>query len=409
MLPGVPQNPGGTVRVLLAVAVSGALALAACSSDGSDGGGSGSADRSSTTTTAPVGGDDLRLNEIQVIGTHNSFHEAAPPEEHALLAALDPEQAAQRTYTHPTLTTQLADQKIRQLELDVFADAEGGRYATPALRTQAGLPPLVDEVPELAEPGTKVLHEQDVDYHSVCPTLVACLTEVEAWSDANPDHVPVAVNIQFKDGLLIFPVPGQVVPERWDAAAMAALDDEIRSVFDAEDLITPSDVRGEAATLEEAVLGGGWPTLGESRGKVIFLMVNGDPYRSTYLQAHPDLDGAVLFTNAEPGQPDASFVGVDDPVADAAELAELVAAGYLVRTRSDVPDEEGRTGDTTRRDAALASGAQWISTDHPGPEGAEAQYGTDYVVELPGFVAARCNPVTAPDDCDDAALEPGGR
>ena len=135
-------------------------------------------------------------------------------------------------------------------------------------------------------------------------------------------------------------------------------------------------------------------------------MVNGEPYRSSYLKAHPGLKGGILFTNADPGQPDSSFVGVDDPVADSGLIKDLVGKGYLVRTRADVPNVEGRTGDTTRRDAALASGAQWISTDYPGPDGAKRQYGTDYIVRLPGFRAARCNPVTAPDDCDDATVEP---
>ncbi|CAN5802019.1 phosphatidylinositol-specific phospholipase C1-like protein [soil metagenome] len=385
-------------------------ALAACTASDSDGGGASTtaaSGRTTDATAAPNAGDELQLNQIQAIGTHNSFHVAAPPAEHALLEALNPEQAAQRTYSHPSMATQVGEEKVRQLEFDVFADADGGLYATPKLREQAGLGPYVDEVPEMAEPGTKVLHEQDVDYHSACPTLVGCLTELKAWSDDNPDHVPVAISIQFKDGPLIFDVPGQAVPEKWDATAMAGLDGEIRSVFGADDLVTPDDVRGDRATLEEAVLDDGWPTLGESRGKFLFLVVNGEPYRTIYLQAHPNLGGAVLFTNSKPGQPDASYVSVDDPVGDADEIAELVGKGYLVRTRADEPDEQGRTGDTTVRDAALASGAQWISTDYPGPDGAEPQTGTDYVVQLPDFQAARCNPVTAPDDCDDGLVEPG--
>jgi hypothetical protein len=215
----------------------------------------------------------------------------------------------------------------------------------------------------------------------------------------------VAVNIQFKDGPLIFNVPDQAVPEKWTSEAMGGLDDEIRSVFSPDDLVTPDDVRGDHDTLEQAVLDGAWPTLGDSRGKFLFLMINGDPYRSTYLELHPGLQDAILFTNAEPGQPDASYVGIDDPVADGARIDDLVRKGYLVRTRADEPDQQGRTGDTTTRDAALASGAQWISTDYPGPDGAKA-LGTDYLVELPGFLAARCNPVTAPSSCEDDRVEP---
>ncbi|MCU1498178.1 MAG: hypothetical protein JWM47_2131 [Acidimicrobiales bacterium] len=386
-----------------------ALILAACSSGGGSDGSAGSdgPDGSESGPTTPAQpDDDLRLDQIQVIGTHNSFHVAAPAGEHALLEALDPEEAAARTYTHPSLATQVGEQKVRQLELDVFADAEGGLYADPILRREAGLGPYLDEVPEMAEPGTKVLHEQDVDYHSACPTLVTCLTELESWSDANPTHVPVAINIQFKDGPLIFNVPGQARPERWTSAAMDVLDGEIRSVLSADDLITPDDVRGSRATLEEAVLDKAWPTLGESRGKFLFLMVNGEPYRSSYLESHPNLAGAVLFTNADPGQPDASYIGIDDPTTDSDLIADLVGRGYLVRTRADVPDDQERTGDTTRRDAALESGAHWISTDHPGPDGAEPRTGTDYVVELPGFRPARCNPVSGPETCQDARVEP---
>jgi len=398
----------GTKAALLALGLAGVgvagVGLAACSSDSANDGGATTSSSTTTTTPETVLDDDLKLNEIQAIGTHNSFHRPLPADEFALLEALNPDQAAERTYAHLPIGEQLDTQQIRQLELDIFVDTQGGLYASPALRIRAGGGPLDD--PAMAEPGTKVLHEQDVDYVSVCPTLVACLTEVATWSDANPDHVPVAINLQFKDGPLIFDVPEQAVPEKWTSEAMDGLDEDIRSVFDPGDLITPDDVRGDAATLEASVLAGGWPTLGESRGKVMFLMINGDPYRSIYLEGHPNLEGRILFTNAEPGQPDASYIGVDDPREAPGRIAELVELGYLVRTRADTPGVEAAADDTTRLEAALASGAHWISTDYPGPDGAAEEWGTDYVAQLPGFLAARCNPVTAPDACEDAAVEP---
>jgi hypothetical protein len=397
------QGTVGKRALLGSVALVVAL-LAGCSGS-SDGGAPASTDRSETpngsTTSTLAPDDDLKLNEIQVIGTHNSFHVQAPEDELAQVAAFDEEQANQRRYTHPDLATQLGEQKIRQIELDVFADAKGGLYSHPALAASDA-----DHDPAMDEPGTKVLHEQDVDYHSVCPTLVACLDEVKTWSDANPQHVPVAINIQFKDGPLIFPVDDQAVPEKWTTEAMDGLDDEIRSVFEDDQLITPDDVRGDHATLNEAVLAKDWPTLGESRGKVMFLMINPEPYRSIYLEGHDGLEGRILFTNAEPGQPDASYIGLDDPLADGGVMiSDLVDRGYLVRTRADADNVEVETGSDDRLRAALASGAQWISTDYPGPDGARDE-GSDYVAELPGFLAARCNPVTAPKDCDDAAVEP---
>ncbi|MCB0971157.1 MAG: hypothetical protein KDA97_06520, partial [Acidimicrobiales bacterium] len=297
-------------------------------------------------------------------------------------------------------------QRVRQVELDVFGDAEGGRFATPALRD-----PDAGPVPGMEAPGIKVLHEQDVDYHSTCPALVDCLSAIEAWSDANPDHVPVAVFIQFKDGPLIFDVADQAGVELWTAEAMATLDDEIRSVFDPDDLLVPDDVRGDRATVADAVEADGWPTLGDTRGKVLFAMINGAPYRDRYLELHPDLAEGILFTTGEPGTDggDVVVASIDDPVTDGERIAELVGAGYLVRTRSDTPGVEAPAGDTARLEAALASGAHWISTDHPGPAGGTGQHDSGYVAELPGFLPARCNPIAAPEGCEDSGVEPRGR
>ena len=68
----------------------------------------------------------------------------------------------------------------------------------------------------------------------------------------------------------------------------------------------------------------------------------------------------------------------------------------MVRTRADADPVQARTGDTTMRDAALASGAHYVSTDYEFPDD---RFGTGYVVDLPGDGAARCTPVTAPRRC----------
>jgi hypothetical protein len=63
---------------------------------------------------------------------------------------------------------------------------------------------------------------------------------------------------------------------------------------------------------------------------------------------------------------------------------------------------QARTGDVTQRDAALASGAQFVSTDYPVPD---ADFGTGYLVEIPGGMPARCNPISAPADCTPLDIE----
>lgn len=346
---------------------------------------------------SPVHMDDLvRLNQIQTIGSHNSYHLLPGPEEQELLRTLAPAEAASMQYEHRSLPVQFASQKVRQIELDVFVDDAGGKYTNPLLRTVAGQGPHRPEV--MDQPGLKVFHVQDVDYASTCLTLESCLQEVRGWSQANPSHVPLAILLELKDTTLDFGGFDFEVPDPFDAAAMDEVDRVIRTVFPDDHLITPDDVRGGHDTLEDAVLTGeAWPTLAESRGKVLFLMDNGGGYRDTYIAGHPNLEGRPMFTNSFPGQPDAAFIKMNDPF-DTDLIAERVRAGYLVRTRADGDTVEARRNDTAKRDAALVSGAQWVSTDYPMP-GMAIGFDSTYVAQIPGGHVARCNPVNAPEDC----------
>jgi hypothetical protein len=159
-------------------------------------------------------------------------------------------------------------------------------------------------------------------------------------------------------------------------------------------MITPDDVRGKYGTLNEAVLAGNWPTLASARGKVVFLM-DQRPVGPVYLAGHPSLRGRVLFTNAEPGEPDAAFIERNDGPAD--DITSLVRKGYLIRSRTDSDTKEARANDTSTRDAMIASGAQLLSTDYPVNE--PARWPGNFVVTLPGKAVARCNPANAPATC----------
>ncbi|MDQ6698205.1 MAG: phosphatidylinositol-specific phospholipase C1-like protein [Actinomycetota bacterium] len=349
----------------------------------------------------------VRLNQIQVIGSHNSYHQILDPPELALRRQLyQPpvlEQALE--YTHAPLPVQFESQKIRQIELDVWLDPAGGKYANPLIRAATNGGPYD---PVMTTPGIKVFHVQDVDYHSSCLTLKICLTQVKQWSDAHPSHVPIAILTELKDDPLKLDGFTFVAPDPWTTTpgAMDSLDREIRSVFPSRDLITPDDIRGHRPTLENAVLTKGWPTLRESRGKLMFLMDNAGDKRLTYLQGHPSLDDRVLFTNANPGDADAAFVERNDAKGSGADIRSLVQKGYVVRTRADADTAEARTNDTSTRDAALASGAQWVSTDYPVPNYA-FDFTTTYFAQIPGGTVARCNPINAPRRCDSALLEAG--
>jgi hypothetical protein len=340
----------------------------------------------------------VHLNQIQVLGSHNSYHLLPRPALLSALLAIDP-QFEGFVYEHLPLDEQFETQGIRQIELDVFYDPLGGHYGTRKV-----LPLLGDDgmaPPVMFEPGMKVFHVQEVDFETTCATLIECLETIRDWSAEHRRHLPIVVLIEAKDDPIVDPLNlGFVVPLPFDGAAFDALDAEIRSVFPPRKLITPDDVRGTHATLEEAVLTDGWPTLREARGKVLFLLDN-EGKQSIYTAGHPTLEGRVLFTNADPGDPDAAFIKRNDPIGDT-DIPGLVEAGYLVRTRADADTVQARTGDVTQRDAALASGAQYVSTDYPVPN---PDFGTGYSVEIPGPGIGRCNPLNAPVACEDAALE----
>jgi hypothetical protein len=345
---------------------------------------------------------DVRINQIQVIGTHNSYHAGLTPEVAKLLQRVNPKAFEELDYSHGDLTAQF-DHGIRQVELDIFGDAKGGRFAHPFGATlNAGGAAAFDPQGLMSKPGYKVMHVQDIDYVSDCQPFVGCLREIRAWSRAHPRHIRIFILVETKTDPPIPGVPGMASPEPFTAEALDALDVEIRSVFPATEMITPDQVRGRYETLPQAVARGGWPTLRAARGKVVFLLDQTN-VTATYVEGHPALAGRVLFTNAEPGHADAAFVEQNEGAPGA--IAALVKQGYLVRTRSDSDTKEGRSGSTVQRDAALRGGAQIVSTDYPWYEPARW---TGYSVSLPGHAPLRCNPVNAPKGCVDADLRAGG-
>ena len=254
-------------------------------------------------------------------------------------------------YTHPPLAEQL-DLGFRQFEFDVFTDPAGDRFAP------------------IGTPGFKALHIELLDEGSQCPLFTDCLRDLEAWSDAHPDHMPIGVLIEAKQGF--FKPTGPVTP-----ADLVALDAEIRSVLDADQLVTPDFVKGVGRAggadgegtvypdVESAILEAGWPLLEDTRHRFIFLL---DNEHDDYVNGDPSLAGRVAFPPSTPGHPDAAFVKMNDPQgANQAEIQQRVAEGYMVRTRSDLPVDTGLTGSHSQQEAALASGAHWVSGDYLTP------------------------------------------
>ncbi len=295
---------------------------------------------------------ELRLNQVQVVGTHNSYHlRPAPAMLKAAIAIR--KDAREWDYSRQPLNEQL-DHGVRSLELDLHLSASEGW--------------LVMHVPTF-DPGTTV------------KTLRQALQVVRDWSQAHPRHAPVSLLLELKEeGFAL-----SKAFRRPQLVDLLQIDAELREVFGEPGLITPDLVRGSHATLFEAIRSQGWPRLGDVAGRTLAIMHERGPLRSAYLEGHPSLEGRAMFVESDLGAPHAAVLVLNDPGDPA--IHRTATEGYLVRTRADsqgqLPPE--------RRAAALAGAAHILSTDYP-----LGEIEPERAFSLPGGAAARVNPVTGP-------------
>lgn len=349
--------------------------------------------------------NNLKINQLQYLASHNSYKMAPhEPVYNAIDKALGLfskyKQPAGWDYSHETLEDQLNKYNIRGLEFDVYYDPDGGLFYHRAGNRLAG-EPTASGVPELNDPGFKILHRPDFDYQSHHYTFKAALEAVKNWSNGNKDHLPLTILVEPKDDAYVSAatllLPGDILttPKLITPAALDFIDKEIDEVFgkNAKKIITPDEVRGDFETLEEAILTNGWPKLKDARGKILFVLLNSGFEKSYYLNGYPSLKGRRMFTFSKPGKPECAFVRFDNPEKKLDEIQDLVAQGYMVRTRTEDGTKAAKNGDETQMSAAFASGAQIISTDYyrADDRSKESEDWTDYSVQFPNKELAIVN------------------
>ncbi|MBO0934373.1 phosphatidylinositol-specific phospholipase C1-like protein [Fibrella aquatilis] len=331
--------------------------------------------------------DNLKINQIQCIGSHNSYKQAIDPALFIMLKRTDSTRFKPLEYSHASLTEQL-NLGLQNLEIDIYADTKGGRYAHPlGLQLAKGQAPY-DPDSVMKEPGFKVLHVQDIDFRSNCLTFKQCLAELKRWSESHPAHYPVFITMNAKSDTIRR--PGFALPEAFTTAVFDELDKVILESMGRDHLLIPDDVRGNYKTLEAAVLANNWPTMKAARGKFLFVLDETGPKRATYRAGHPSLEGRMLFTNSAAGLPDAAFMILNNAVADGPKIRRLVQQGYFVRTRADADTKQARTNDYRDFEAAQQSGAQIITTDY---YATSTFFPSTYVIRFSGGGYLRRNPV----------------
>lgn len=333
-----PRSPRARLPLLASLVAPVAVAAASC--------GSGDPGPAPAAFHYPRDGE-LRLTHMQVKATHNSYHVETPGNT-----------LPDWKYTMPPLDVQLTRDGVRSFELDLHFQGDAGPIEVHHL-------PLLDET-------------------TTCATLVACLTTLKTWSDAHPAHQPLYVQLEMKSG----------VNTKNAEAFFAAIDAEILSVWPRSRVVTPDDVRGDAATLREALATRGWPTLGALRQKILFGFDESGPLRELYTRGGAGLDGRLAFIDSGPADAFAGVAIVND-ARDSAAIDAALAAGMLVRVFGAAVGDEPRDNVD-----ALGSGAQVLSTDYPGAEPEPAR-----TLTIPGGTPSRCNPRTAPPGCAAEDIE----
>ncbi|MFP6739563.1 MAG: Ca2+-dependent phosphoinositide-specific phospholipase C [Planctomycetota bacterium] len=303
-------------------------------------------------TVGDPSADRLRLNHLQVKGTHNSYHRRPAfslVREHA--------------YEQAPLDVQLQKFGVRVVELDIHPSSRG----------------------------YEVYHLPLIDSRSTCGLLVECLEILKKWSDSNPGHHPLFVWIEPKDEL------------GGGAFDMDALDEEILSVWPRERLVTPALVRGGKSTLREAIEDDGWPDLDSVRNRAMFMLLDRGRQRKAYLRGRNGaggLEGRIMFVLANPDEFDEPFAAVakiDNP----ASRHIPVALGKGIIVGSNVGSASGSDeGNFRKLQAGLEGGVHLLTGDFPAPV-----KGRSYWFRMPGGRPSRCNPVTAPPGCSSGAIE----
>lgn len=293
---------------------------------------------------------EIRLDEAQSRGTHNSYH--VQP-----LITFDPSHA----YTQAPLDVQLGAQGVRAFEIDIH----------------------------LHEDGFRVYHLLAVDAISTCNSLVDCLTTIRDWSDAHRDHLPIQIWIEVKDD-----VGGSPIDD------LGPVDTLVRGVFGDDRIFTPDDLQASFASPHAALDAVGWPTLGELRGQVIFMLLESGALRDSYTHGGTSLAGRVMFVTADPAQftaPWAAVSKINDP-ADP-DIAAAHAARVLVASNS-CGAGTATTACEVSRAAGLANGVQMLMDDFPAPVASRPDW-----LDIPGGTPSRCNPATAGPNCSSQGLE----
>jgi len=294
---------------------------------------------------------DLRLNQIQVKGTHNSYHQQS-------LIAFHPS----HKYTHLSLTDQLEKRGIRAFELDVHRPSFGSNLL--------------------------VYHIAVIDAKTSCKKFKDCLQELKNWSDQHPDHVTIFVWIEIKDAT------GGPKFANFDR-----VDEEIRDVL-GDQVLTPDAIQKNYESLQAAVQQEGWPQIAETRGKFMFMLDQDERNAQVYLR-NDSLQGRAMFVRASEETLNSPWAVVTK-TGPGSFHAKAMQKNFIVSENICSPELTAAECYSKLENARVA-GTHILMDDFEGDE--KKQSNGDYYIRFDVNSTANCNPQTASMTCNSFEID----
>ena len=279
----------------------------------------------------------IKINEIAVIGTHNSYQLLATPQKRALenvrSVLSSGKKGGNRNFEMDTYTEQL-EQGVRNLEIDIETVDDGQNVSF------------------------IVTHKPITDNVSSAYNFAKGLEEIALWSDNNPGHLPVYLLVEPKGD-----VDSVNNMKDFSLGYALELDKIIREVL-GDRLLTPELVKGDFGSLEEMRAADSWPTLKDASGKIIVLLHPCDVTQE-YIDTDPSVSSQAMFPMLRFEDIEKSYASfiLDNEPENAVENNRITVdeKKLMVRTRADnYPDfSEEKYGYTD------SCGSHIITTDYP--------------------------------------------
>lgn len=269
---------------------------------------------------------NIKLNDIQMLASHNSYKKKAVPLGRLFVGLGDSfAEARALNYEYLSLTKQL-ELGIRSMEFDL----------------------------RLRKDQFMLTHVPLVDNSSVAPLFDQALQEIKLYSDHNPNHLPIIILLEIKDDWMILDHALQKI----DSNHLIKLNNLLRLRLD-DHLFEPHMMMESGISLKETVQTTGWPSLSELLGKIIFVLHPGS-FTNMYYELDPTLETLPMFIGAYKDQITedyASFVVHNTP--DVSSISNLVSQNFMVRTRID----SSLIFNESDFEQAKLSGAQILTSD----------------------------------------------